>query len=662
MPAKSGRLRAVCTSSRQPQGIQSLLALFLALGAYTGQLLGSPDSRYGQIPLTFIENCGQTHPSVHFLAKGPGMTAYFTSSEVVVDLHPSVVRMRYLGGKADPDVGGLDPQDGRANYFIGADPAQWKTDVPLFGRVIYRDLYPGIDMVYSAHERWLKSEFVAAPGADTSRIRIEYAGVQSIRTNENGRLILVTANGELREEAPEIYQESGGSRIPVEGAFRVSGNVVSFEVGEYDHTRELRIDPVLSYSTYLGGSGTDKGNAIAVDSSGAAYVTGYTDSSNFPVTAGVDQAVFGGSVDVFITKLNSAGSAIVYSTYLGGSADDRGFSIAVDGTGNAYVTGWSASPNFPMAAAVQPNFGGIRNAFVAKLNPAGTSLVYSTYLGGAGTDSGNGIALDSANAAYVTGSTNSSNFPLAGAIQSSLAGGTDAFVTKLNATGNVIAYSTYLGGASDDRGSSIAVDSTGAAYIAGNTNSTNFPTVSAFQAANGGAPDGFVAKLNPAGTALVYSTYLGGSGVENVELGRSIAVDSSGSAYVAGTTSSVNFPTSQPMQAALNGSQDAFVVKLTAAGSALVYGTYLGGSSIDFGESIAVDSSGFAYIAGYTESTDFPIVNGDQPVNGGGYDAFLVKLTTSGSAIVESDFSEPDSGNDARKLTESLSIPAPRPT
>jgi hypothetical protein len=644
--AKSGRLRAVCTSSRHPRGIQSLLVLFLALGGLTRQLPGSPDSRYGQIPLTFIENRGQTHASVHFLAKGPGMTAYFTSSEVVVDLHPSVVRMRYLGGKAAPDVGGLDPQEGRVNYLIGADPSKWKTDVPLYGRVIYRDLYPGIDMVYSAQARWLKSEFVAAPGADTSRIRIEYAGVQSIRTDENGRLVLVTANGELREEAPEIYQESGGVRIPVEGAFRVSGNVVSFEVGEYDHSRELRIDPVLSYSTYLGGSGTDKGNAIAVDSTGAAYVTGYTDSSNFPVTAGVVQGVYGGNVNAFITKLNAAGSAIVYSTYLGGNGDDQGCSIAVDGTGNAYVTGWTTSPNFPLVAAVQASFGGMRNAFVSKLNPAGTALVYSTYLGGAGTDSGNGIALDSTNAAYVTGSTTSTNFPVVGAIHSTSAGGMDAFVTKLSPSGGVIDYSTYLGGAAGDQGSSIAVDSTGAAYIAGTTSSTNFPTVSAFQAANGGAQDGFVAKLNPAGSALVYSTYLGGSGVENVELGRSIAVDSSGCAYVVGTTSSANFPTFQPEQAALNGSQDAFVVKLSSTGSALVYGTYLGGSSIDYGESIAVDGSGFTYVAGYTASPDFPIVNGDQPANGGGYDAFLVKLNTAGSAIVESDFLG-GSGNDA---------------
>jgi hypothetical protein len=423
----------------------------------------------------------------------------------------------------------------------------------------------------------------------------------------------------------------------VKGAFQVSGDVVSFSVGEYDRNRELRIDPLLSYSTYLGGNGTNKGTAIAVDSSNAAYITGYTDSTNFPVS-GAAQATSGGSVDVFVTKLNAAGNAIVYSTYLGGSGDDRGFSIAVDGSGSAYVTGYTGSTNFPVVSAFQPNAGGGgRDAFVAKLSPAGSALAFSTYLGGSGSDSGNGIAVDGSGI-YVTGSTTSTNFPVAGAFQSALGGGQDGFVTKLNAAGSAIVYSTYLGGSLDDRGSSIAVDSTGAAYIAGTTSSTNFPIAAALQSTNGGAPDGFVTKLSAAGNTLIYSTYLGGSGVENVELGRSIAVDSAGSAYITGMTASTNFPTFQPLQASLNGSNDAFVVKLSPAGSAFVYSTFLGGSSIDYGESIAVDSSGNAYVAGYTASPDFPALNADQPVIGGGYDAFVAKLNSAGSAITDSDF------------------------
>ena len=639
------------SGNRHARKIQSIPTLILALGSLAGLLPASPKPDYGRVPLTFIANAGQTHPSVRFLAKGPGMTAYFTPEEIAIDLHSSVVRMRYPGANTTPAIEGLDPQEGRANYFIGADPAKWKTDVPLYGRAVYRELYPGIDMVYSAAERWLKSEFVVAAGADPSRIRIAYEGALAIRVDRKGRLILTTAEGELREEAPEIYQELGGRRIPVSGTFRAAANVVSFEVGQYDRARELRIDPVLSYSTYLGGNGTDRGAAIAVDPAGAVYVTGYTDSTDFPV-AGAIQGGSNGGVEVFVTKLNAAGNGIVYSTYLGGSGDDRGYSIALDLYANAYVTGWTGSGNFPLASPAQSKLNGSRNAFVAKLNSTGSALVYSTYLGGSGSDSGNGIALDGSNAAYVTGSTTSADFPLVGPFQATPGGATDAFVTKLSASGSTIVYSTYLGGSGDERGSSIAVDSSGEAFITGNTSSTNFPLASQYpnpsplQAANGGGTDAFVTKLSATGNSLAYSTYLGGSGVENTELGRSIAVDSSGNAYVTGTTSSTNFPVFQPLQATRTGSQNVFVAKLNAAGSAFVYSTYLGGSSIDYGESIAVDSGGLAYLAGYTSSSDFPILNGDQPVNGGGYDAFVAKLNAAGSAIMESDYLG-GSGNDA---------------
>ena len=647
MLERSGCLLAPLQSGRHRAGFQSRLVLTLVLGGSTGSLLlGSSDSKYGQIPLTFVANRGQVHHSVRFTAASAGFTAYFMPGEVVVDVRSTVVRMRYLAANVSPDVAGLDIQEGKANYLIGNDPGKWQTNVPVFGSIVYKQLYPGIDMLYSAHARELKSTFTVAPGADPSHIQIEYTGVENLRVDETGALIFTTPDGELREAAPEIYQETGGRRDIVTGAFQITGKVVSFRVGDYDRNRELKIDPVLSYSTYLGGSGTNKGTAIAVDASGSAYVTGYTDSTNFPVTGGVVEATSGGSVDVFVTKLNAAGSAIVYSTYLGGSGDDRGFSIAVDGAGNAYVTGWTGSTNFPVAGAVQATSGGGgRDAFVAKLNPTGTGLVYSTYLGGSGSDSGNGIAID-ASGTYVTGSTTSNNFPVVNAFQSLLAGGQDGFVTKLNSTGSVISYSTYLGGSLDDRGSSIAVDSSGAVYIAGNTNSTNFPIINAVQSTNGGAPDAFVTKLNSIGNAVLYSTYLGGAGAENVELGGSIAVDASNNAYVIGTTSSTNFPTFQPLQSALNGSNDVFVVKLSAAGSAFVYSTYLGGSSIDYGESIAVDSSGHAYIAGYTASSDFPTLNADQPALGGGYDAFVAKLNTSGNALMESDFLG-GSGSDA---------------
>jgi hypothetical protein len=627
-------------SSRHRKSIQSLLALSTVLGCATGTALrGSSDSDYGQIPLAFIANRGQTHRSVRFTAKAPGLTAYFTPGEVVVDVRGSTIRMQFPGANVSPSLDGLDPQSGRANFLIGDDPGQWRTDVPLYSRVVYRDLFPGIDMVYSSHRRLLKSEFVVAPGADPARIRIAYSGVEDLRVDEGGGLVFTTASGELREEAPEIYQESAAGRDIVKGAFQVSGGVVTFFVEPYDRSRPLRIDPVLSYSTYLGGAGTERANAIAVDSSGAAYVTGYTDSTDYPVTSGVIRTTAGGSVDAFVTKLNASGNAIVYSTYLGGAGDDRAFSIAVDSSGDAFVTGYTTSTNFPTAGALQSASGGGRDAFVVKLNPAGTALLYGAYLGGSGTDSGSGIAIDSGGAAYITGSTTSTNFPVTGPFQAALAGAQDGFVTKVNAAGSVRVYSTYLGGSLDDRGSAIAVDSSGAAYIAGNTSSTNFPTLTPLQAASGGSQDAFVTKLSASGATLAYSTYLGGSGTETIELGRSIAVDAANSAYVVGSTSSTNFPVAGPLQAVNNGGgNDAFVVKLTAAGTALAYGTYLGGASVDFGESIAVDSTGAAYIAGYTSSADFPTVSAGQPAIGGNYDAFVAKLNVAGNALSESGF------------------------
>jgi len=627
-------------------GFQSLLVLGFALGCSTGAALrGSSDSDYGQTPLAFIANRGQSHSSVKFTAKGPGLTAYFTPGEVALDLGRASIGMRFLGANASPGVAGLDLQQGHANFLRGDDASQWLTDVPLYGGVVYRELYPGVDMVYTSHKRLLKSEFVVAPGGDPSRIRIEYRGVDGLRVDERGGLVLTTSAGELREEAPEIYQEKGRGqergdrRDVVKGGFAVHGRIVSFEIGGYDRARPLRIDPVLTYGTYLGGSGTDRATAIAVDSTGSAYVTGYTDSTDFPATGGVVQNLTGGGVEAFVIKLNPAGTAIVYSTYLGGGGDDRGFSIAVNNLGNAFVAGYTSSTNFPTWGAFQSSNGGGRDAFVVMLNPTGATLMYGTYLGGSGNDSGNGIAIDAAGSAYLTGSTTSPNYPVLGAFQGSLGGGQDGFVTKLNSAGSALVYSTYLGGSLDDRGSAIAVDSSGAAYVTGNTNSTNYPILAAAQATNGGAPDAFVTKLSVNGAALAYSTYLGGAGSESVELGRSIAVDSANSAYVTGTTSSTNFPVSAALQGvSKGGGSDAFVVKLTAGGSTFAYSTYLGGSSADFGESVAVDSGGSAYIGGYTSSPDFPLVSAGQPVIGGNFDAFVAKLNPSGSAITESGF------------------------
>ena len=393
----------------------------------------------------------------------------------------------------------------------------------------------------------------------------------------------------------------------------------------------------LVYSTYLGGSGTDQGNGIAVDSAGNAYVTGSTHSTDFPITPGAFQTALRGAPNAFVTKVNGTGTALVYSTYLGGSNYDVGRGIAVGAAGNAYVTGETASTNFPTTSgAFQTALGAVnaQNAFVSKLNATGTALVYSTYLGGSGLgDGGRGIAVDSAGNAYVMGETASTNFPTtSGAFQTAL-GGVDvenAFVTKLNTTGTALAYSTYLGGSIFDLGLSIAVDVAGNAYVTGWTDSANFPTtLGAFQTAcascGGGLQNAFVSKLNATGTALVYSTYLGGS-VQ--DLGLSIAVDSAGNAYVTGYTGSTNFPTTPgAFQTASGGGYDAFVTKLNATGTALVYSTYLGGTNNDFGSGIAVDASGNAYVTGQTPSANFPTRNPLQPVLAGTSNVFIARLS-----------------------------------
>jgi hypothetical protein len=401
----------------------------------------------------------------------------------------------------------------------------------------------------------------------------------------------------------------------------------------------------LVYSTYLGGSDSDYGYGIAVDSSGSAYVTGSTQSADFPTTPGAFQTTCGGGCppgnpDAFVAKLNSTGSALVYSTYLGGSVIDNGRGIAVDKSGNAHITGLTSSADFPVTpGAFQATCGGIcyfSDAFVTTLNPTGSALVYSTYLGGSSVDYGYGIAVDTSGDAYVTGFTSSTDFPTMNPLQPANGGGSDAFVAQLNSTGSALVYSTYLGGNGADEGWGIAVDTSGDAYVTGSTGAANFPvTPGAFQTTCGGgnncgsSPDAFVAHLNPTGSALVYSTYLGGSGAD---VGYGIAVDSSGDAYVTGYTSSTDFPTMNPLQP-YGGNGDAFVAQLNSTGSALVYSTYLGGSQQDFGQGVAVDSSGDAYVTGYTSSTDFPTTPGAFQTRcaggcgAGNGDAFVTKVS-----------------------------------
>src|SRR5713101_2379850 len=646
---------------------------------------------YGRLPLPFETNLGQTDSEVKFLARGAGYTVFLTPSEAVLVLRSpqtsdqtpapvvarldrrargqreretrpqraaTVVRLGLVGANPDPGVVGLEPLSGKANYFTGNDPQKWRTGIPTYAKVRYRDVYPGVDVVYYGAQQQLEYDFVVAPGADPTRIRLAVTGAEALSVDAAGDLVLQTASGALRLHKPLIYQVRDGVRQEIAGGYVLLGkDRVGFRVAAYDTGRPVVIDPVLSYSTYLGGGSSDIGYGIAVDSAGNAYVTGTTFSSDFP-TVNALQPTRHGYYDAFVAKLNPAGSALVYFTYLGGRSQDYGYGIAVDSAGNAYVTGTTFSSDFPTVNALRPGLSGSADAFVAKLNAAGSALVYSTFLGGSdfvfltefglayAYDSGSAIAVDSAGNAYVTGTTPAFDFPTVNALQPTLAGFANAFVAKLNPAGSALVYSTFLGGSSgscdeygfcypaSDDGLGIAVDSTGNAYVTGTTPSPDFPTVNALQPTLHGYYDAFVAKLNAAGSALVYSTYLGGSDYDS---GYGIAVDSAGNAYVSGTTSSSDFPTASPLQPALGGYQDAFVAKLDPAGSALVYSTYLGGSYHfcdeygfcygDYGRGIAVDGAGSAYVTGATFASDFPTVNALQPTLRGASNAFVAKIS-----------------------------------
>jgi hypothetical protein len=541
--------------------------------------------------------------------------------------------MIFIGANPSAESVALDPLDARVHYMVGS-AEEWRTDLPSYGRLEYRNVYPGIDIVYYGDpSQRLEYDFVLHPGSEPSQIRLRFEGAERVHSDTNGDMLLRTAAGEWRHTNPAIYQLKSGKRHKLAGRFRAEGpDEVAFEIGEYDRTLPLVIDPTLAYSTFLGGSGQDSAMSIAVDAAGNAYLTGYTESLNFPAASG-SRAGNPSGVDVYVAKLSPAGK-LLYITYLGGSGDDRAYGIAVDSSGAAVVAGWTYSTNFPVVNGAQPRLGGGRDGFVAKLNAAGNALVFSTYLGGSGADSGNAVALDPQGNIYVAGETDSTNFPVLNGFQIQIGGRQDAFLAKFSSAGTKL-YGTYLGGIGDDRATAIAVDAAGNAYVTGSTFSSNLPVAHAFQPTLGGGQDAFAAKIGPTGNALIYSTYLGGSGgtISAPEIGNGIAVDSAGCAYIAGTTSSSNFPTSNPLKSSLSGSQDAFVLKLSASGSALVYSTYLGGSSIDMAMAIAVDSTGRAYLAGYTASTDFPAVSAVQSTYAGGYDAFLARLNSAGNAL-----------------------------
>ncbi len=622
----------------------------------TASLTAAPQALLNRLPLSFEENRGQANRDVRFVARQPGYAVYLADTETRFELrdqasHSQTVSMKFIGASTNATVEGRQPLPGKSNYFIGNDPGEWQTDVPTFASVRQQKIYPGIDAIFYGNARKFEYDFVVAPQADPQQIALAFDGANNLELDKQGDLLLRADGLNLKMLKPVIYQQVNGQRRLIEGSYSIpTPNSVRFEIGDYDRSLPLVIDPVIDYSTYFGGSGTDIGYGIAVDRQGNVYIVGQTSSLNFPTKSPL-QSMRDGANDAFVTKLSANGSTVVFSTYLGGRSNgDKAAGVAVDRAGNIYFAGETNSSNFPLVNSAQPMYRGNTDAFVAKLNIDGNVLLYSTPWGGGLQDVAHAIAIDRFDNAYITGRTDSTNFTTKTPIQATLKGTRDVFVAKFNADGANL-YSTYLGGElsqsvgrDEEAGYGIAVDALSNAYITGFTTSPGFPTVAALQPNFGGVEDAFVAKLNPSGTALVYSTFLGG---DRAEEARGIAIDPLGNVYVTGYTFSLNFPTANALQRNYGGNVDAFVTKYNATGSALIYSTFLGGngsentglvSDITPVGGIAVDNFGNAYVTGKTESTNFPVTRSLQSSLRGDNDAFVAKIDPAGFELIYSTY------------------------
>ena len=679
VPVIAAIAMALLVVSHQPRSHQPRAAKSASSASSLSKTLPATRNRvqaaYAALPLAFEPNQGQTDGQVKYMARANGYTLFLTNQDAVFAFHskssasqlrmrgraamanggsapvakekpPAVVRMRLVGENLSAQITAANQLPGKSNYYLGNDPKKWQTNVSQYARVAYKNIYPGIDLAYYGEQSKLEFDFIIAPESSPAPIDFAFSGAKQLATDASGNLIVSSAAGDVVLHRPVAYQQQNGTRQLVDARFALKGkNQVSFDLGSYDHSRELVIDPTVTYSTYLGGLAEDDGLGIAFDGSGAAYVTGETESTNFPTLGGVAPNTNAGSFDAFVTKVAADGLTLVYSTYVGGSGSDSGNFIAVDASGDAIVAGGTSSSDFPVTTgAFQTSFkGGSLDAFIFKLNPGGTALTYSTYLGGTGTDFAVGLALDGSGNAYVVGSTGSTDFPTLNPIQKQLNGTTNGFVTKLNASGSALLYSTWLGGGTGDFASAIAVDSSGNAYVTGGAASTHFPiTTGAFQTTCGSCSgildNAFVTVINAAGSNYVYSTFLGGA---DNDQGLGIAVDSAGDAYVTGMTdSSGTFPIkSGAYQSTYGGGlNDAFVTELNPGGTALIYSTFLGGSLADVGTGIALDGSNHAYITGQTASSDFPLASATQGTPGGDNDAFVSELGSTGSTLLFSTY------------------------
>ncbi len=607
--------------------------LFAALlGAGSPAFAGLPAIQQAKIPLIFEPNRGQAPAGAEFVARGTGyfLTLDQDGSRILLrkGAKAAEVRTRLVDARPSAEMAGSSLLPGRSFYYRGKDAAKWITDLPNFAQIKVSGAYPGIDVIYYGNQNKLEYDYVVSPGADPSKIQMAVEGVSHLRITKTGDLALVTPAGEIIEQKPTAYQTLGGVRKIVQAKFHVSGrNHVSFDLGEYDRSAQLTIDPVLIYSSFLGGTDDDYGNSVAADLSGNMYMAGTTYSTQT------------GDADVLARKFSADGTTALYTADFGGSGDDFGNGIAIDANGYAYIGGRTNSGDFPTANAFQNQNYGANNAFVVGLDPAG-KVTFSTYLGGSNDDRGYGVAVDTQGSVYLTGYTTSNDFPTnTGAFQRTRQGGTDAFVAKFGPDGTAV-YSTFLGGGSDDAAYGIAVDNNGNAYVTGETFSNSFPQANApYQHSRHGGQEGFVTELNNDGSGLIFSTFIGGAGDD---VGNGIALDPSGNIYVVGTTTSdsdFSIPNRSFNTGYNGGASDIFVAKYTTSGQSLAWTTFLGSHGTDDGSAIAVDSRGNVYVAGDTDSDQYPVTrDAFQSSRGGGFDAVLSVLDTNGQNLTYSTF------------------------
>ena len=593
------------------------------------------------LPLYFIENRGQLNPNVHYYVQDHQHQILFSNESIDYYFPQSkgakFLRQKFIHANPHTVVKSTRMTPAKINYFIGNDPHKWLSNIPTASQIIYEELYPGVDMVLHGTQGMLKSEFVVKPGADYKKIQIAYEGINGLTLSDQGDLVLKQKNQDLRELAPYSYQIIAGNKVIIPSFYQIKGRAYQFGLGSYNPNYPLIIDPALLYGSYLGGSGGESLVKIALDSSGNIYMTGATSSANFPATSGAYLTSRPGSTSIYIAKLNSAGSAMVYGTYLGGTNVDSVSGMAVDSNGAAYLIGLVGSTDFPTTAgAFDTTFSTTIDCYVTKLNAAGSGLDYSTLLGGDNNaETCNNIAVDSSGNAYVVGSTFSSDFPLQNPIDSSLSG-SNGFVTKLNSTGSALEYSTFLGGSNIlggftgalDFAFDIVVDSDGNAYVVGDTAATDFPLASPLQSTLNNSYAGFITKINPAGTSILFSSYLDGN---DTDFCRDVAIDSNRNIYVACRTLSLDFHTTTgAFQTTNGGGQDVAIVAIRSDFSDYLFSTYLGGSGTDTAADLEVDSNGNIFVVGSTTSSNFPTDRPYQSAISGAQDGFIAQFTSTG--------------------------------